>query len=172
MAVNALAVCSRACVVELLIFVHAAQKKNFALYAVGAFPGAMPPLIGWAAASGRLSRRRGCSRHALPLAIPALHGHCLVVSRGLRPGGLPVLLVEGEGIVSLPWLERAPGPCLIPLSLYPRVPRQCRSCLPVELCSGSYFFYCAAPIGLSPFGTLLRVSCFSRRSYIFHSCSF
>ncbi len=56
--------------------------------AVGAFPGALPPLIGWAAARGSpLGGSVGAVRDSVPLAISALHGHCVDVSRRLRAGG-------------------------------------------------------------------------------------
>ena len=52
---------------------------------VGAFPGALPPVIGWAAARGtpRAGRLRPL-RHPVPLADPALPGHRLDLPRGLR----------------------------------------------------------------------------------------
>jgi len=41
-------------IVKLSVPVHPAKRKTSVCVLVGAFPGAMPPLIGWAAASGRL----------------------------------------------------------------------------------------------------------------------
>ena len=51
---------------------------------VGAVPGALPPLIGWAAAHGAVTARRlDPVRDRVPVADPALHGDCLDVSRRL-----------------------------------------------------------------------------------------
>ena len=52
---------------------------------VGAFPGALPPVIGWAAARGqhRAGRVRAL-RDPVPLADPALPRHRLDLPRGLR----------------------------------------------------------------------------------------
>ena len=53
--------------------------------AVGAIPGALPPLIGWAAATGSLSLGAWVLfANSVLLAVPAFHGHRLDVSRGLR----------------------------------------------------------------------------------------
>ncbi len=142
-----------ACVVELPIFVHASQKKNSALYA-----------------GRRLSRshaatdRMGCSigevepggvgalRHALRLAVPALHGHCMVVPRGLRPGGLPGSSLWAAKNSFHGLAERAPGPCFDPSQSYPRAPGQCRSCLHGgSFATGLVFFLLRRTIGLSPF---------------------
>ena len=52
---------------------------------VGAVPGALPPLIGWAASHGSIDRRRrGAVRDRVPLADPALHGDRVAVPRRLR----------------------------------------------------------------------------------------
>ncbi len=56
--------------------------------AVGAFPGALPPLIGWAAAQRiAVGGSVGAVRDSVPLAISALHGDRLDVSRRLRARG-------------------------------------------------------------------------------------
>jgi hypothetical protein len=46
---------------------------------------AMPPLIGWAGASGKLSFEAWVLYAAFPMAVPSLHGHCLDVPGRLRP---------------------------------------------------------------------------------------
>ena len=62
---------------------------------VGAFPGAAPPLIGWAAACGHLDAAGlGALRDRLSLAIPAFHVHRVDVSRRLRARRLPRLARE------------------------------------------------------------------------------
>ena len=91
LAVNVLA--SLLALVTLLsyLFLYTPLKRKTPLCTlIGAFPGAVPPLIGWAAARGRLEPGSlGALCHGLPLAVPALHGHCVDVSRRLRPRGIP-----------------------------------------------------------------------------------
>ena len=54
--------------------------------AVGAVPGALPPVIGWAAATGRLGvEALGAVPDRLPLAVPPLPGDRLALPRRLRP---------------------------------------------------------------------------------------
>jgi len=65
------------------------KRKTPICTLVGAFPGAMPPLIGWAAASGRLSLEAWVIYALLfSLAIPSFHGNRLDVPRRLRSCGL------------------------------------------------------------------------------------
>jgi hypothetical protein len=63
-----------------------------------AFSGAIPPLIGWAAASGHLNKEAAVL-YAI-VAVPSFHGDCMDVPRGLRPGWL-------LGIAS--WKGESPG---------------------------------------------------------------
>ena len=67
------------------LFLYTPLKRRTPLCVlVGAFPGAMPPLIGWAAASGRLQYGGVATlRHNLPVAVPAFHGNRMDVPRGL-----------------------------------------------------------------------------------------
>ena len=54
--------------------------------AIGAVPGALPPVIGWAAATGGLGiEAAGAVPDRLPLAVPALPGDRLDLPRRLRP---------------------------------------------------------------------------------------
>ena len=75
----------------LYVFVYTPLKPRTTLNTVvGAIPGALPPLIGWAAATGRL----GIEAWALvpdrvPLAVPPLPGDRLDLSRRLPPRRLP-----------------------------------------------------------------------------------
>ncbi len=113
MAVNALA--SLLAVLALLsyLFLYTPLKRRTPLCTlVGAFPGAMPPLIGWAAASGRLS----------------LEAWVLFAM---------LFLWQFPHFMAIAWLYRI-APHNWPFAIR----------------------------------TLLRVSCFSRRSSTFHSCSF
>ena len=72
------------------LFVYTPLKRKTPLCVlVGAFPGAMPPLIGWAAASGRLNIEAWTLYAiALPVAVPAFHGNRMDVPRRLRPSRL------------------------------------------------------------------------------------
>jgi len=89
-AVNLLA--SLLAIVTLLsyLFLYTPLKRKTPLCTlVGAFPGAMPPLIGWAAASGGLSLQAWMLYAMLFLwQFPAFHGNRVDVSRRLRSRGL------------------------------------------------------------------------------------
>ena len=69
------------------LFLYTPLKRKTPLCVlVGAFPGAMPPLIGWAAASGGLNCRGVAAlRHPLPVAVSTFHGNRMDVPRRLRP---------------------------------------------------------------------------------------
>ena len=57
---------------------------------IGAFPGAMGPMLGWTAARGRIEWPAvALFAHSFCLAVSAFHGHCVALSRRLRPGGHP-----------------------------------------------------------------------------------
>ena len=65
---------------------------------IGAIPGAMPPLIGYAAASGTLTLGRlDPLRDSVLLAVPAFLRHRLDVSRGLRARRHPHAARGGTG---------------------------------------------------------------------------
>ena len=54
--------------------------------AIGAIPGALPPVIGWAAATGTLGHRGlRAVPDRLPLAVPPFPGDCLDLPRRLCP---------------------------------------------------------------------------------------
>ncbi len=66
---------------------------------VGAIPGAMPPMIGYAAAAGvHHARSLGAVRDTVPLAVPALLLHRLDVQRRLRARGHPHAAGSGAGL--------------------------------------------------------------------------
>ena len=68
------------------IFIYTPLKRVSTICTlIGAIPGAIPPLMGWTAATGMLGTRRlDHLRDPLFLAAPALHGDQLDVSRRLR----------------------------------------------------------------------------------------
>ena len=84
----------------LYLVIYTPLKRRSALATlVGAIPGALPPLIGWAAAHGSLSLG-GWALFAIVFLwqIPAFHGDRLDVPRRLREGGFPMLpVIEPDG---------------------------------------------------------------------------
>ena len=100
---------------------------------IGAVPGALPPMIGWAASRGSLeSRSVGALRDRLLLADAARAGDLVDVSRGLRarrraraarrgPGrpqhGVPDGQLRGRADSRQPAADRSsalPGACILP----------------------------------------------------------
>ncbi len=75
----------------LYVFVYTPLKPWTTLNTViGAVPGALPPVIGWAAATGRLGHRGlGLVPDRLPLAVPPLPGDRLDLSRRLPACRVP-----------------------------------------------------------------------------------
>ncbi len=86
MAVNSLSAMIALATSVLYLCLYTPLKTRTTLAtAVGAIPGALPPLIGWAAAHHSLSLGgMGALRDSVLLAVSAFHGHCLDVSRRLR----------------------------------------------------------------------------------------
>ena len=71
------------------LFIYTPLKRKTPLCTLaGAVPGAMPPLIGWAAASGSVVSAKAWMLYAraVPLAISSLHGNRLDVPGRLRAG--------------------------------------------------------------------------------------
>jgi hypothetical protein len=79
---------------------------------VGAFSGAMPALIGCVAAARKLNFSAWLLRDSFPLGIPAFHGDCVYVSRGLRTGRLPGSSAGARKIQTCGMAERTPGACV------------------------------------------------------------
>ena len=123
--VNALASALALFTLATYLLIYTPLKRKTPLCTlVGAVPGAMPPLIGWAAASGSIVERQSLDpiRRAVPLAVPSLHGDRVDVSRGLRssrlldiPNGkrgpffeLDDRLHQLSRSLPLPWLQWVP----------------------------------------------------------------
>src|SRR5579864_7273340 len=88
--VNLLASALGALTLLTYLFLYTPLKRKTSLCVlVGAFPGAMPPLIGWAGASGRLNMEAWILYAIVFLwAVPTFHGNCMDVPRRLRPSRL------------------------------------------------------------------------------------
>ena len=87
------------------IYTPLKRRTSFATV-IGAIPGALPPVIGWAAAEGTLSQGAWVLfGDPLPLAIAALPRHRLDVPRGLCPRRLP----DAAGDRARRPQHRAPG---------------------------------------------------------------
>ncbi len=90
-AVNSLAAAVALLTLALYVFVYTPLKPLSTLNtAIGAIPGALPPVIGWAAGTGRLGVEALVALlDRIPLAIPPLPGHSLDSSSRLRARRVP-----------------------------------------------------------------------------------
>jgi len=169
MAVNALA--SLLAVLALLsyLFLYTPLKRRTPLCTlVGAFPGAMPPLIGWAAASGRLSLEAWVLFAMLFLwQFPHFMAIAWLYREDYDRAGYLVLPRGKRRNRFVAWQSVLPALALIPLSL---IPVFLGSAGPVyavgALLLGSYFFYCAAQLTLRHSNAVARQLLFASIIYL------
>jgi protoheme IX farnesyltransferase len=105
------------------LFLYTPLKRKTPLCTlVGAFPGAMPPLIGWAAASGRLSLEAGILYTMLFLwQFPHFMAIAWMYRQDYARAGYLVLPFGERRAAFMAWQSLAPTLALIPLSLAPRL---------------------------------------------------
>jgi protoheme IX farnesyltransferase len=96
------------------------KRKTPMCMLIGAFPGAMPPLIGWAAASGRLSLEAGVLYAVLFLwQFPHFMAIAWMYREDYARAGYLVLPFGEQRGPFMAWQSVAPALALIPLSLAP-----------------------------------------------------
>jgi protoheme IX farnesyltransferase len=117
---------------------------------VGAFPGAMPPLIGWAAASGRLSLEAWVLFIMLFLwQFPHFMAIAWMYRKDYERAGYLVLPRGKRRIRFMAWQSALPAIALIPVSLVPALTGLAGPFYTVgTLLLGSYFSYCGAQLAV------------------------
>ncbi len=168
-AVNTLA--SMLAVLALLsyLFLYTPLKRRTPLCTlVGAFPGAMPPLIGWAAASGRLSLEAWVLFAMLFVwQFPHFMAIAWLYREDYDRAGYLVLPCGQRRIRFMAWQSVLPALALIPLSL---IPVLLGSAGPVymvgALLLGLYFFYCAAQLAFRHSNAVARRLLFASIIYL------
>jgi len=168
-AVNALA--SLLAVLTLLsyLFLYTPLKRRTPLCTlVGAFPGAMPPLIGWAAASGRLSLEAWVLFAMLFLwQFPHFMAIAWLYREDYDRAGYLVLPREKRRNRFVAWQSVLPALALIPLSLIPVFLGSAGLVYTVgALLLGSYFFYCATQLAFSHSNAVARRLLFASIIYL------
>jgi protoheme IX farnesyltransferase len=146
-AVNALAGLLAVLTLSMYLFLYTPLKRRTSLCTlVGAFPGSMPPLIGWAAASGRLSFEAGLLSIVLFLwQFPHFMAIAWMYREDYERAGYLVLPRGKRRIRFMVWQSALPTLALIPVGL---VLGRIGLAGPVytvgALLLGLYFYYCSA----------------------------
>ena len=168
-AVNTLA--SMLAVLALLsyLFLYTPLKRRTPLCTlVGAFPGAVPPLIGWAAASGRLSLEAWVLFAMLFLwQFPHFMAIAWMYREDYDRAGYLVLPRGKRSIRFMAWQSVLPALALIPLSLIPMFLGHAGPVYTVgALLLGFYFFYCAAELAFRHSNAVARRLLFASIIYL------
>ncbi len=151
MAVNALASLLAALTLLSYLFFYTPLKRRTPLCTlVGAFPGAMPPLIGWAAASGKLSFEAWMLFIMLFLwQFPHFMAIAWMYREDYERAGYLVLPRGKRRIRFMAWQSALPALTLIPVSLVPGLIGFAGPVYMVgALLLGSYFYYCGAQLAV------------------------
>jgi len=152
MAVNALASLLAALTLLSYLFLYTPLKRRTPLCTlVGAFPGAMPPVIGWAAASGRLNFDAWVIFAVLFLwQFPHFMAIAWMYRDDYERAGYLVLPRGGKRRIRfMAWQSVLPALALIPVSLVPWLTGLAGPVYMVGiLLLGSYFCYCGAQLAV------------------------
>jgi len=151
MAVNALAGLLAVLTLLIYLFLYTPLKRRTPLCTlVGAFPGAMPPLIGWAAASGRLNFEAWVLFIMLFLwQFPHFMAIAWMYREDYERAGYLVLPRGKRRIRFMAWQSALPTLALIPVSLVLGLMGLAGPVYTVgTLLSGSYFYYCGAQLAV------------------------
>jgi protoheme IX farnesyltransferase len=147
MVVNALASLLAALTLLSYLFLYTPRKRRTPLCTlVGAFPGAMPPLIGWAAASGRLSFEAWVLFSMLFLwQFPHFMAIAWMYREDYERAGYLVLPRGKRRIRFMAWQSTLPALALIPVSLVPGLTGLAGPVyMAGALLPDSHFYYCGA----------------------------
>ncbi len=150
-AVNALASLLAVLTLLIYLFLYTPLKRRTPLCTlVGAFPGAMPPLIGWAAASGRLSLEAWMLFIMLFLwQFPHFMAIAWMYREDYERAGYLVLPRGKRRIRFMAWQSMLPALALIPVSLVLGLLGLAGPVYTVgALLLGSYFYYCSAQLAV------------------------
>jgi protoheme IX farnesyltransferase len=151
MAVNALASLLAALTLLSYLFLYTPLKRSTPLCTlVGSFPGAMPPLVGWAAASGRLSFDAWVLFAVLFLwQFPHFMAIAWMYRDDYERAGYLVLPRGKQRIRFMAWQSTLPALALIPVSLIPGFLGRTGFVYSMgALLLGSYFYYCSAQLAV------------------------
>ena len=133
------------------LFFHTPLKRKTPLCTlVGAFPGAMPPLIGWAAASGKLDFQ-ACTLYAILFLwqFPHFMAIAWMYREDYARAGYLVLPLDGSARARSVNLQTVlPLLALVPLSLLPGLMGEAKLYFIGALLLGAGFVLCAAQFAL------------------------
>jgi heme o synthase len=159
MAVNALASVLALLTLATYLFIYTPLKRRTPLCTVaGAFPGAMPPLIGWAAAAGKLSLEAWLLYGIVFLwQFPHFMAIAWMYREDYAKAGYLVLPLGDARQHFMTWQTLAPTFALVPLTLIPSLLGQAGGIyLAGALLLSGAFLYCAARLALRPSNAIAR----------------
>jgi protoheme IX farnesyltransferase len=126
------------------------KRKSPACILVGAIPGAMPPLIGWAGSSGHLSSEAWLLYGILLLwQFPHFMAIAWMYRDDYQRAGFRVLPVADRRCAFVNWMTVLPLLVLIPLTLFPAFSGHAHAiCALGTLFAGSVFLYLGSVLAL------------------------
>ena len=168
-AVNALASLLSVLTLLMYLFLYTPLKRRTPLCTlVGAFPGAMPPLIGWVAASGRLSFEAAVLFMMLFLwQFPHFMAIAWMYRQDYERAGYLVLPPGKRRIRLMAWQSAPPALALIPVSLVPALLGLASPVYTVgALLLGSYFCFCGVRLAVCKSNAAARRLLFASIVYL------